>query len=482
MLKLTSFINGEYIKFDHGNNHIEVENPATAEVYAQAQVALTEDLERAITSAEQGLKIWQKKTPLERAKIFNNIADLLYQNKNELAKLEVIDTGKPITEAISDDIDSAAECFKYYAQLLEQSDGLNLFCNNGASQNFYTVSEPYGICLGIGAWNYPLQIAAWKSAPCLAAGNSMIFKPSELTPVTALKLAEIMIKAGVPKGLFNVVLGNGQTGAELVSNNKINKISLTGSVETGQNIMSAAGKNLTPVTMELGGKSPVIILEDANLELAVNNAFLANFYTQGEVCSNGTRVFVHSKIYDSFIEKIIRKAQNLKIGDPEDSTTEMGALISSNHLEKVLNYINIGKQEGAKLVYGGNRHTVNNQINNSGYFVEPTIFTGCTDEMTIVKEEIFGPVMSILKFDTVEEVIPRANNSSYGLAAGVFTKNLDMAKNIASQLQVGTCWINTYNIFPLDMPFGGYKMSGIGRENGVEGIKSYLQTKSIYIN
>jgi betaine-aldehyde dehydrogenase len=344
---------------------------------------------------------------------------------------------------------------------------------------FLSKREPLGVCAGIGAWNYPIQIACWKSAPCLAAGNSMIFKPSEETPLSVLKLAEIYTEAGVPPGVFNVVQGDYRVGQYLSRHSRIEKISFTGECETGKKVMADASVSLKEVTLELGGKSPLIIFDDADIDNAISGALLANFYTQGEICTNGTRVFVQSGIYDEFIEKVCKRSAKIKLGDPMNLETQMGALISAEHLDKVMSYIEKAKLSGARLVCGGNRHNSNETRN--GYFVEPTIFADCKDGSPNVTDEIFGPVMSVLRFEHENEVIERANNTRFGLAAGVFTRDISRAHRVINKLQAGICWINSWGDSPAEMPVGGYKESGIGRENGPETLKSYTQIKSIFV-
>ena len=388
-----------------------------------------------------------------------------------------MDTGKPLQEANCVDIHTGADVIEYYAGLVPALQGtqqdldLNTF--------FLSKREPLGVCAGIGAWNYPIQIACWKSAPCLAAGNSMIFKPSEETPLSVLKLAEIYTEAGVPPGVFNVVQGDYRVGQYLSRHPRIEKISFTGECETGKKVMADASGSLKEVTLELGGKSPLIIFDDADIDNAISGALLANFYTQGEICTNGTRVFVQSGIYDDFIIKVCKRSAKIKFGDPMNLETQMGALISAEHLDKVMGYIEKAKLSGARLVCGGNRHDSNETRN--GYFVEPTIFADCEDGSPNVTDEIFGPVMSVLRFEHENEVIDRANNTRFGLAAGVFTKDISRAHRVINQLQAGICWINSWGDSPAEMPVGGYKESGIGRENGPETLKSYTQIKSIFV-
>lgn len=402
---------------------------------------------------------------------------ILRERNDELAELEVKDTGKPLQEAIEVDIATGADVIEYYAGLAAGLQGQQQ--ELGPEQFFYTRREPLGICAGIGAWNYPMQIAMWKSAPALAAGNSMIFKPSEETPLTAIKLAEIYTEAGVPDGVFNVVQGDYRVGQMLSRHPDIAKVSFTGECGTGKKVMADSADTLKSVTMELGGKSPLIVFDDADLDNAVSGAMLANFYTQGEVCTNGTRVFVHDVIYDEFLSRLTERTKKLVIGDPSDMRTQVGALISTEHMHKVLNFIEQGKASGARLVIGGKR--VTHPPMDKGSFVQPTIFADCKDDMPHVKNEIFGPVMSVLRFSDEEEVIRRANNTEYGLAAGLFTQNLSRAHRVIARLQAGICWVNTWGDSPAEMPVGGYKQSGIGRENGPETLNSYTQNKSVLI-
>jgi len=332
---------------------------------------------------------------------------------------------------------------------------------------------------GIGAWNYPLQIACWKTAPALACGNAMIFKPADLAPLTALRLREVMDQAGLPDGVFQVVQGRTETGRLLTQHPGIAKVSLTGAVATGKAVMAAASASLKQVTLELGGKSPLIVFDDAHLENAVSGALLGNFYSAGEVCSNGTRVFVHRKIKDAFLQRLIARTSAMRIGDPLDPRTQVGSLISQAHMDKVLAYIARGRAEGAKVATGGHRVTTSDLAN--GFFVAPTVFTECHDDMVIAREEIFGPVMCLLDFEDEAEVIARANATDFGLAAGVFTNDLTRAHRVIARLQAGTCWINHYNITPIELPFGGVKLSGLGRENGRAAIEHYTQLKSVYV-
>lgn len=470
------YINGTLRSATSGER-FDTYNPATGEVIARLQHASANDIEQAITSAKQGFAVWSRMTATERSRILLKAVKILRERNDELAVLEVLDTGKPIQEANCVDIATGADVIEYFANLAPSLQGEQQPLNE--HQFFYTRREPLGICAGIGAWNYPIQIAMWKSAPALAAGNVMIFKPSEETPLSALKLAEIFSEAGVPDGVFNVVQGDYRVGQMLTAHPDIAKVSFTGESGTGKAVMADSARSLKSVTMELGGKSPLIIFDDAKLDQAVSAAMVANFYTQGEVCTHGTRVFVHDSLYDAFVAQLKLRTEQLVIGDPMDINTQIGALISKPHLNKVLTAIEQAKTSQATLLTGGYQVTDNGL--DKGNFVAPTVFIDCTDDMPHVQQEIFGPVMSVLKFSDEDEVIARANGTQYGLAAGVFTQNLSRAHRVIHQLQAGICWINTWGDSPAEMPVGGYKHSGIGRENGIETLKHYTQTKSILV-
>lgn len=471
-----NYIHGKALKNTTGET-FEVINPANGKVSYLVEVADDKIQQAAIESAKAGFETWSKMTAMERSRILLKAVALLRERNDELAAIEVQDTGKPWQEASVVDVVTGADSIEFFAGLAPSIEGNQQSVGNDF---YYTRREPLGICAGIGAWNYPLQIACWKSAPALACGNVMIFKPSEETPLGALKLAEIFTEAGLPDGVFNVVQGDGRVGAWLTNNEEIAKVSFTGEVGTGQKVMAAAASSLKEVTMELGGKSPLIIFDDADIDNAVSAAMLGNFYTQGEICTNATRVFVQQAIYPQFIEKLVSRTQNnIVCGDPMDSETNFGALISKAHQDKVLSYIEIGKKEGAELLIGG--HALKPENSPNGYFVAPTVFGNCLDEMTLCKEEIFGPVMSVLPFSDEEEVVRRANDTHLGLAAGVFTQDISRAHRVIHQMQAGICWINAYGASPAEMPVGGYKMSGIGRENGSETLKAYTQIKAVYV-
>jgi len=452
-------------------------NPATGEVLAEIAIDGPAEVAAAVARASAAQKEWARLPGAARGRILRRAADILRARNAELAELETRDTGKPIQETSAVDVLSGADCLEYYAGLAASLAGEHL--DLGPQAFGYTRREPLGVVAGIGAWNYPLQIACWKAAPALACGNAMIFKPAELTPLTAVRLRHVFAEAGLPEGVFQVVQGTADTGRLLTGHPRIRKVSLTGEVGTGKAVMAASAASLQQVTLELGGKSPLIIFDDAVLENAVGGALLGNFYSAGEVCSNATRVFVHRNIKDAFLERLAARVGAMRIGDPLDPATQVGALISEDHMVKVLGYIARGKAEGARLVTGGQRVTSGDLAN--GFFVAPTVFDECHDDMAIVREEIFGPVMSVLEFDEEEEVIARANATEYGLAAGVFTNDLTRAHRVIANLQAGTCWINHYNVTPIELPFGGVKLSGVGRENGRAAIEHYTHLKSVYV-
>jgi betaine-aldehyde dehydrogenase len=452
-------------------------NPATGEVLGYVTAAGAAQINAAVRAAQKAQAGWGAMTGTERARVLRRAADILRSRNQELAELETRDTGKPIQETRVVDVASGADCFEYFAGLAQSLSGEHI--DLGIQAFGYTRREPLGVVAGIGAWNYPLQIACWKAAPALACGNAMIFKPAELTPFTAVKLQEILLEAGVPPGVFQVVQGFADTGRLLTRHPDIRKVSLTGEVGTGKAVMSDAAQTLKNVTLELGGKSPLIVFGDAKLDNAVAGALLANFYSSGQVCSNGTRVFVHRSIKAAFIERLVKRVGAMRIGDPMNPETQVGALVSEQHMHKVLYYIDRGRAEGARVLTGGMRVTTGDLA--KGYFVAPTVFDDCRDDMTIVREEIFGPVMSVLEFEGEQEVIERANATEFGLAAGVFTNDLTRAHRVIARLQAGTCWINQYNVTPIELPFGGVKLSGLGRENGRAAIEHYTQLKSVYV-
>ena len=465
------FIDGEYVE-DTSGTPIPVIYPATGAQIATVYAATPAIVEKAVASAQRAQKEWAAMSGTERGRVLRRAADIMRERNHDLSVLETHDTGKPYQETIAVDATSGADALEYFGGLAGSLTGEHIQLGEDW---VYTRREPLGVCVGIGAWNYPTQIACWKGAPALACGNAMVFKPSETTPLCALKVAEILHEAGLPPGAYNVVQGLGEVGASLVSDPRVAKVSLTGSVPTGKKVYAAAAAQLKHVTMELGGKSPLIIFEDADLDNAVGGAILGNFYSSGQVCSNGTRVFVQKGIKEAFLKKLTERLGNAVIGDPLEEATSFGPMVSENQMNIVLGYIDKGKAEGARLVTGGNR------LDRDGFYLEPTVFADVTDDMVIAQEEIFGPVMAVLDFDTEEEAIARANATEFGLSAGVFTSNLSRGHRVIAQLEAGSCFINSYNDAPVEAPFGGTKMSGVGRENSKDAINNYSELKSVYV-
>ncbi|MGM0584391.1 MAG: betaine-aldehyde dehydrogenase [Pseudomonadota bacterium] len=458
---------------DAAGAEMPVIHPADGRVIATLREATPAVIDRALDSARAAQAKWAALSGTERGRVLRRAADIMRERNRELSELETMDTGKPLQETLVADATSGADALEYFGGMAATLAGQHIPLAGGDWA--YTIREPLGVCAGIGAWNYPTQIACWKAAPALACGNAMVFKPSEETPLCALKVAEILAEAGAPAGLFNVVQGAGAVGAALTTDPRVAKVSLTGSVPTGRKVYSAAAEGVKHVTMELGGKSPMIVFDDASLEDAVGGAILGNFYSTGQICSNGTRVFLQKGIRDRFLERLEQRLEGVKTGDPLDESVNYGPLISARQLEIVQGYIAKGVEEGARLVTGGRR------IQREGFWLEPTVFADVTDDMTIAREEIFGPVMSVLDFEDEEEAIARANATDYGLSAGVFTRDLARAHRVIGRLQAGTCYVNSYNDAPVEVPFGGVKASGVGRENGAAAIEHYSQLKSVYV-
>jgi betaine-aldehyde dehydrogenase len=466
------FVDGAYVE-DPAGAAFEVIYPATGEVIARLHEATPAIIERALASARRAQADWARVKPVERGRILRRAAEALREQNRELSVLETLDTGKPLQETLVADAASGADSLEYFAGLAPTVTGETV----PLGRDFvYTIREPLGVCVGIGAWNYPIQIACWKAAPALSLGNAMVFKPSETTPLSALKLAEILHDAGLPAGLYNVVQGRGAVGAALISDPRVAKVSLTGSVPTGRKVYALAADGVRHVTMELGGKSPLIVFDDADIESAIGGAMLGNFYSAGQVCSNGTRVFVQKKVKDRFLGRLKERTEAIRLGDPLDEATQMGPLVSAAQLDKVLGHVARAKAEGARLITGGARAGTND-----GFFIQPTVFADVTDDMTLARDEVFGPVMAVLDFDTEDEVVARANATEFGLAAGVFTADLTRAHRVVAALEAGTCWINAYNLTPVEAPFGGAKMSGVGRENSKAAVEHYTQIKSVYV-
>ncbi len=471
--KASHFIDGEYVE-DTAGAPIDVVYPATGEVIARLHSATPQIIEQALTSAKRAQKAWAAMTGTERGRVLRRAADIMRERNRELSILETHDTGKPLQETLVADATSGADALEYFGGLAGSLTGEHIPLGGG--DFVYTIREALGVCVGIGAWNYPTQIACWKGAPALACGNAMVFKPSETTPLSALKVAEILIEAGAPKGIYNVVQGYGDVGAALVTDPRVAKVSLTGSVPTGRKVYAAAAEGMKHVTMELGGKSPMIVFDDADIDNAVSGAILGNFYSSGQVCSNGTRVFVQKGIKEAFLTRLTERLAKVKIGDPMDEAVNFGPMVSENQMNIVLGYIEKGKAEGARLVHGGAR------LDRPGFYLQPTVFADVTDDMTIAREEIFGPVMSVLDFETEDEVMARANATEFGLAAGVFTNDLTRAHRVVAGFEAGTCYINTYNLAPVEAPFGGSKMSGVGRENSKLAINHYSEMKTVCVS
>jgi betaine-aldehyde dehydrogenase len=465
------FIDGVYVEDTRGEL-IEVIYPATGKVIAQVHAATPAIIDQALAAATRAQKQWAAMTGAERGRVLRRAADIMRTRNRDLSVLETYDTGKPLQETLVADATSGADALEYFGGLAGAITGEHIQLGDDF---VYTRREPLGVCVGIGAWNYPTQIACWKGAPALACGNAMVFKPSETTPLCALKVAEILLEAGAPAGVFNVVQGMGAVGASLVADPRVAKVSLTGSVPTGRKVYAAAAEGIRNVTMELGGKSPLVIFDDANLEDAVGGAILANFYSSGQVCSNGTRVFVQGGIRAAFIARLCERLDQIKMGDPMDETTNFGPMVSEQQRKVVQGFIAQGIAEGATLSYGGQ------VIDKAGFFIQPTVFSDVTDDMVIARDEIFGPVLSILSFKDEEEALERSNNTEFGLAAGVFTQDLTRAHRMAAGFEAGTCYINTYNLAPVEAPFGGSKQSGVGRENSKGAIEYYTQVKSVYV-
>ncbi|RMC32431.1 betaine-aldehyde dehydrogenase [Paracoccus alkanivorans] len=443
--------------------------PYTGEEIASLREASDDQVAHACRVAAAAQPAWAALAPVERGRVLTRAAAIIRERNKELSRLETLDTGKPIQETLVADWESGAQALEFFGGLAASITGQMIPLGQDWA---YTRREPLGVCAGIGAWNYPSQIACWKAAPALAMGNAMVFKPSEETPLGALKLAEILLEAGLPAGLYNVVQGRGQVGAALTTDPNVAKVSLTGSVPTGRRVYTAAAEGMRHVTMELGGKSPLIIFDDANLEHAVSAAVLANFYSSGQICSNGTRVFLQDGIREAFLDRLAERVRNVRMGDPLDPETQHGPIVSPVQAGKIRAAIAAGEAEGARLLCGGP---------GEGAFVPPTVFIDASDEMTIARDEIFGPVMTTLVFHDEEEVIRRANATGFGLAAGVFTQDLSRAHRVVGRLEAGTCWINSYNLTPVEMPFGGVKLSGLGRENSAAAIEHYSQLKSVYV-
>jgi len=470
-------IDGQWLD---GSKHFETINPATGDVLTRIAEASRQDVDQAVTAARKAFDDrtgpWRRMSASARGRLIWKLADLIERNIDEIAELETLDNGKPIFESRQVDMPMVIDVLRYYAGLATKIHGETV--NTFETAFTYTLREPVGVVGLIIPWNFPLLLASWKLGPALACGNTIVMKPAEQTSLTTLRLGELAVEAGFPAGVVNIVTGGPETGKSIVEHPGINKIAFTGSTAVGREIMRGAANSLKRVTLELGGKSPNIVFSDADIEAAVRGAINGIFYGKGEVCNAGSRLFVESKLQDEFLDKLVGRAKKMQPADPLDPKTRLGAIVSQEQLQNVLGYIESGKEE-AKLIFGGSRVTLDGS---KGFFLEPTIFGGVTNEMKIAREEIFGPVLSVLAFDDIEQVIDQANANPYGLAAAVWTKDIKKAHMVSRRLQAGTVWINTYGLMDAALPFGGFKQSGFGRELGSHAVEHYTELKTVWLN
>src|SRR4051812_49061218 len=470
-------INGQWAE---SSKSFDTTNPATGEVLTHVAEASAADVDRAVQAARQAFEDqaggWRKLSASERGRLIWKLADLVEKNIEELAELETLDNGKPIFESRYVDLPMVIDVLRYYAGLATKIHGETV--NTFEAAFTYTLREPVGVVGAIIPWNFPLLLASWKLGPALACGNTVVLKPAEQTPLSALRFGQLALEAGLPAGVLNIITGGPEAGAALVQHPLVDKIAFTGSTAVGKEIMRSASYSLKRVTLELGGKSPNIVFADSDIDQAVKGAINGIFYGKGEVCNAGSRLFVERGVHDQFVEKLVARTKKLRPGDPFDPKTRLGAIVSEKQMQTVMNYIDAGKKDGAQLIAGGNRVNVDG---GKGFFIEPTVFGGVKNNMRIAQEEIFGPVLATLTFDDVDEVAALANENVYGLAAAIWTRDIKRAHLLSKRLRAGTVWINTYGLMDAALPFGGYKQSGFGRELGIHAIEHYTELKTVWM-
>ena len=474
------FIDGQWVDAESGKT-FTTPNPATGETLAEVAEADAADIDKAVVAARRAYEgRWSKLSARDRGRLLYKLSQLIEQNAGDLAGIETADNGKPIKESLYIDLPQVVENFEYFAGWATKIEGETIPVP-GKMFN-YTLREPIGVCGQIIPWNFPLLMAAWKLAPALAAGNTVVLKPAEQTPVGAMELAKLIQEAGFPEGVVNIVPGYGETaGAALAAHPGIDKVAFTGSTEVGKLIAKAAAENLTKVSLELGGKAPNIVFADSNLDQAVAGAMMGIFYNQGQVCCAGSRLFVEEGVKDEFLSKLTEKAERIAVGDPMDKSTQMGPQVSEEQLNRIKGYVDIARNEGAAVVTGGTSPQLDGEFQ-KGYFFRPTIFADVNNKMRVAQEEIFGPVVSVISFKDEDDLIKQANDTIYGLSAGIWTQDITRAHRFAREIKAGVVWINTYNMFNAASPFGGYKQSGYGREMGRHALDLYTQVKSVWVD